>query len=140
MTTISEIYGLINDFRSNPEKYNPSCGYGNLRLPSYQVNKKLEEAAEWQARNLCGPVSHTTCPEHCHLFNNSCRHIERIKSFILPNQSWNEHELIVQGPRHPFPHLVQSQGHCQLLLANNLNSIGGYILGHLLILVLVWLN
>ena len=139
MTTLQAIYDSINEFRIHPSDFHPSCGYGSLRLSPYQIDTRLEQAASWQASHLCQPISHQTCTQYCHMFNNSCRHIERIKSFILPSQSWNENELLVIGPKRPFRSLVNSQGHCEKLLASNLNTIGGAILGNIFILVMVWL-
>jgi uncharacterized protein YkwD len=138
MTTISEVYDQINAFRHDPAAYDPACGWGSLRLNDLVVEPALERAAKWQAEHQCESVSHKTCPEWCHLFGGKCDHITRIKSFTFPNETWNENELLVKGPKRPFKHLIHSRGHCEHLLSNTVNSMGGAIVGNLFVLVLVW--
>lgn len=137
MSSIGEIYEQINAFRDDPASFDPSCG--SSHLGGLTVSPELEEAAMWQATHQCVPVTHKTCPQYCYLYEGRCDHITRIRHFI-GNDTWNINELLVQGPRHPFPHLVGSVGHCQHLLANNINSMGGAVVGNLFILCLAFIN
>lgn len=138
---MQEIYDKINLFRANTSAFASSCGRHYVGvLPPLDINASLEEAAHWQATHQCGTPSHKTCDEWCFMFDGDCRHAARMKFFIFPLSSENENELLVYGPKHPFKHLLNSTGHCEMLLRNDINSMGGSIVGNLFILCIALLT
>lgn len=139
MSTLQEIYNDINAFRQDPLAYYPSCHYNKLPLSPLHVIPELEQASFWQVTHTCTPINHNTCPEWCFMFNRSCSHIDRIKHFMFPQQTTNENEVLVKGPKRPLKHLINKSGHCDKLLSNDVNSMGGAIVNNLFILSLVWL-
>lgn len=140
MTTLQDIYSQINAFRRNPERFNASCEIPFHPLSELQILPSLERESRWQATHQCEPVSHQTCEEYCYLFGDKCDHIARIKTFVFPDESTNETEVLVKGPRHPFKHLVAKRGHCEHLLDPDVNAMGGAIVGNLFVLAMLWLK
>lgn len=138
MSSLQDIYNQVNAFRTDPIPYGPICNPPPMVLVNLTIEKDLESAALWQASHRCQPVSHTTCPEWCFMFDNKCDHISRIKHFTFPLQTENEAELLVMGPKRPFKHLVHKEGHCRQLLDPAINSMGAAIVGNLFILTLAW--
>lgn len=139
MTTLQEIYNSVNSFRQDPISFSPSCIFNKVPRRPLVILPELEIGAMWQATHLCEPVTHNTCPEWCFMFNNSCSHVSRIKHFLYPNKTANENEVLVIGPKRPFKYLVKKVGHCEHLLSQNINSMGGAIFNNIFILSLVWL-
>lgn len=135
MTTISEIYELVNSFRANPLHFHASCvGQPAANLT---VDSLLEEAAKFQATHQCSPMSHLTCPEFCQQFR-SCQFTDRVKYFTH-GSSQNEYEILVQGPKRPFQPTLNSPGHCSILLRNDINAMGGHIFNHVFVLTVGFL-
>ena len=135
---MEQIYDQINEFRRDPARFQPSCVVPAIKLKDLVIDSDLEAAAKWQATHQCGPARHTTCPRYCHLFGGRCDHISRITHFTKPRDVSNLNELLVQGPRRPFRHLVESIGHCEQLLSPTENIMGGAIAGNLFVLALGW--
>jgi hypothetical protein len=140
MTTLQEIYNEINAFRGNPSLFRPSCVYDVIPYTNLTIMPELEIASMWQATHQCEPVSHSTCKEWCFMFGGKCDHVNRIKYFTFPSKTVNENEVLVKGPKRPFLHLVKKIGHCNLLLSNDVNSMGGAVFNNLFVLALVWLQ
>lgn len=136
MTTISEIYELVNSFRENPYLYNSSCPCHPE--PNLTVNALLEKAAQFQVMNRCYPISHKTCPEYCAQFG-SCNFLDRVKSFTH-GTSTHEYEILVYGPRQPFQATLNSHGHCEIMRRIDINSMGGFIFDHLYILLVAYIT
>jgi hypothetical protein len=138
-----EFYLEMGLFRRDPVKYAQenhwrlSC---DVKSPSplfpMKVMTALEVSSRFQASNVgtveCPTVSHATCPEYCHLFNNSCGASERIlwfmneymdEGYVVRNTS----EILVQGPkrvRKIMELFVESEGHCNHMLDPNINIMG----------------
>lgn len=135
MTTIFEIYELVNNFRQNPENFHASCVSQPVAMLS--VNSLLEDSARFQATHPCSPMSHQTCRGSCRQFG-SCQFLDRVKYFTN-GTSQNEYEILVQGPKRPFQPALNSPGHCAILLRDDINSMGGYIFNHVFILTVGFL-
>lgn len=139
MTTISEIYELVNDFRANPLRYKSACVFDESSQPVHNltVSSLLESAADWQATHQCNFVSHQTCYKYCPIFG-SCSAPDRIR-FFTNGKSINEFEVLVRGPRRPFQHLLNTRGHCEILRRTDINTMGGSIIGSLFIMTVAFL-
>jgi hypothetical protein len=135
MTTISEIYELVNIFRGNPLHFHAACGF--QPQANLTVSSLLEDAAKFQATHLCWPVSHRTCPDYCRRFG-SCEFADRVKYFTH-DSSEHEYEILVQGPKRPFQAALNSPGHCHILARNDINAMGGFIYHHVWILTVAFL-
>ena len=135
MTTISEIYELVNSFRNFPESFHASCV--SQPVANLTVSSLLEDSARFQAMHQCNPMSHQTCHGLCQQFG-SCQFLDRVKYFTH-GSSQNEYEILVQGPKRPFQPALNSPGHCAILLRDDINAMGGHIFNHVFILTVGFL-
>lgn len=126
---------FLNLARTNPFEYARNngitlgCSPPTKYLQEFWINENLQRSSQFQASTLsfnnCTETSHDTCPLYCH---QRCYYDDRITSFFpFPQELYNIQEVLTKGPRQPLKILnllLQSPGHCSILLSNDLNMMG----------------